>query len=67
SGARAVGMAIKDMPLPPNCTISGIIRRGEMVLPRGVTVLQEGDEILALVDEAARPELEKLLGRPEAA
>jgi trk system potassium uptake protein len=63
-GARAVGLAIQDMPLPPNCILSGIIRQGEMMLPRGVTVLQEGDEILALVDEAARPELEKLLGRP---
>jgi hypothetical protein len=35
-----------------------------MVLPRGVTVLQGGDEILALVDEPARPELARLLGRP---
>lgn len=62
-GARAAGLAIKDLPLPPNCIISGIIRRGEMVLPRGVTVLEEGDEILALVDESARMGLEKLLGR----
>jgi Trk K+ transport system NAD-binding subunit len=35
------------------------------MLPRGVTVLEEGDEILALVDEAARGQLERLLGRPE--
>jgi hypothetical protein len=30
-----------------------------------VTVLQEGDEIWALVDDAAREGLAKLLGRPE--
>jgi trk system potassium uptake protein TrkA len=63
-GARAVGQTIKDLPLPQNCIISGILRHGEMVLPRGVTVLEEGDEILALVDEPARVELARLLGRP---
>jgi trk system potassium uptake protein len=66
-GAHAVGLAIKDLPLPANCTISGILRRGEMLLPRGGTVLEEGDEVLALVDDEARPGLEKLLGRPEEA
>ncbi len=62
--ARAVGTLIKDLPLPPNCIISGIIRHSEIVLPRGATALEEGDEILALVDESAREELAKLLGRP---
>ncbi len=62
-GARAAGRAIKDIVLPPNCVISGIIRHGELMLPRGVTILEEGDEILALVDEAARTQLEGLLGR----
>jgi trk system potassium uptake protein TrkA len=63
-GARAIGRAIKDLPLPANCTISGILRHGEMVLPRGVTTLEEGDEVLALVDESARPQLARLLGPP---
>lgn len=66
-GARAVGMAIKDMPISQNCIISGIIRDGEIVLPRGVTELEEGDEILALVDNPARKQLERLLGRPDEA
>jgi len=65
--ALAVGVAVKDLKLPPNCIISGIIRHGEIVIPRGVTTLEEGDEILALVDDAARGELEKILGRPEMA
>jgi trk system potassium uptake protein len=64
-GARAIGVAVKDLQLPPNCIISGIIRHGEIVIPRGVTPLEEGDEILALVDDAARGQLEKILGRPE--
>lgn len=64
-GAYAVGVAVKDLNLPPNCIISGIIRHGEIVIPRGITILEEGDEILALVDDAARIRLEKILGRPE--
>ena len=64
-GARAEGIAVKDLNLPPNCIISGIIRHGEIVIPRGITTLEEGDEILALVDDAARGQLEKILGRPE--
>jgi len=64
-GAQAVGVAVKDLQLPQNCIISGIIRHGEIIIPRGVTILEEGDEILALVDDSARAQLAKLLGRPE--
>jgi len=63
-GARAVGMAIKDLGLPPHCVISGILRQSELLLPRGVTILEEGDEILALVDDQSRMALAELLGRP---
>lgn len=62
--AKAVGKAIKDLPLPDNCTISGIIRQGEMILPRGTAVLEAEDEVVALVDEEAAVELARLLGRP---
>jgi trk system potassium uptake protein TrkA len=63
--AAARGKALKDLALPNNCVISGIIRHGEMIMPRGATVLEAGDEILALVDEAARAQLATLLGRSE--
>lgn len=62
--ALAIGRAIKDLPLPANCVISGIIRRGEIVMPRGITVLEQDDEILALVDESSREQLARLLSRP---
>jgi trk system potassium uptake protein TrkA len=63
-GAPIIGLAIKDLILPNNCVISGIIRHGDIVLPRGTTTLQEGDEVLALVDDPAREQLAKLLSRP---
>ncbi len=61
-----IGVAIKDMSLPQNCVISGIIRNGEIVLPRGITTLEAGDEVLALVDNNAREQLAKFLTRPKA-
>jgi len=63
-GALAVNKAIRDLPLPQNCVIAGIIRHGEIVMPRGVTALEEADEVLAIVDEPAREILAKLLSRP---
>jgi trk system potassium uptake protein TrkA len=63
-GASAIGMAIRELPISQNCIISGIIRHGEIVLPRGTTVLEDGDEILALVDAEARTQLAQLLSQP---
>ncbi len=54
-GAPAIGVAIKDMDLPDHCVIAAIIRHGEVIVPRGVTVFEPGDEILAVTDpEGAR-------------
>jgi trk system potassium uptake protein len=63
-GAPAVNKAIRELPLPQNCVIAGIIRHGEIVMPRGVATLEAGDEILAIVDENSRIVLSELLGRP---
>jgi Trk K+ transport system NAD-binding subunit len=43
----------------------GIIIQGKMILPRGTTVLEAGDEVLAMVDDNARQVLARLLGRPD--
>ena len=64
-GSKAVGAAIKDLGLPDNCIISGILRDGKMILPRGTTMLEAGDEVLAMVDDNARQVLARLLGRPD--
>lgn len=53
--AKAIGIAIKDLKLPPNCVIAAIIRKGELILPRGITTLEKDDEVLAITDtEGAR-------------
>src|SRR5258708_1309097 len=63
-GAQAVGKAIKELPLTEHSIISGILRHGELLLPRGTTVLEAGDEGLAPVDDQGRDRLARLLGRP---
>ena len=63
-GSKAIGIAIRDLPLPEQCVLTAIIRRGELLVPRGSTVLEPGDEILALTDSEGAIELEVLLGLP---
>ena len=48
-GAKVVGRALKDIQFPDECVIAAIIRKGEIVLPRGVTEFEVGDEVLAVV------------------
>jgi trk system potassium uptake protein TrkA len=50
SGARAIGIQIKDLGLPERCVVAAIIRKGEVIVPRGVTTLEAEDEVLAVTD-----------------
>jgi trk system potassium uptake protein TrkA len=62
-GARAVGVSIKDIQLPAQSVIAGIIRHGEIVIPRGNTVFEVGDEVLAIVGHDSADDLAALFGR----
>jgi trk system potassium uptake protein TrkA len=60
-GAKAIGVAIKDMGLPDECVIAAIIRKGKVVLPRGNAVFEAEDEILAITDPDGAQKLAELL------
>ena len=62
--AKAVGVAIKDLNLPANCVIAGIIRSGDLMIPRGVTTLSAGDEVLAITDSEGARKIAALLEAP---
>ena len=64
-GARAVGVALRDLPLPNNAVIAAIMRQGEMVIPRGQVAFEAGDEVLAIVDADAAEVVSALFGPPE--
>ena len=44
----AVGRALKDVRLPPESLVVGVVRRGEALVPRGDTVLERRDHVLLI-------------------
>ncbi len=63
-GAKAIGAMIKDLKLPERVVIAGIIRNGEVMIPRGITMFEEGDEVLAVTDGDGADQLAALLSGP---
>jgi trk system potassium uptake protein TrkA len=62
--APAAGKMVRDLQLPPNCTLAAVLRKDEVIAVRGETMLQAGDEVLAVVASSQQHALEVLLGRP---
>jgi len=59
-GAKAAGAAIKDVTLPTQCVIVAILRKGQMIVPRGETIMEAGDEVLAITDKDGEEQLAEL-------
>ncbi len=55
--SAAVGKVVRDLHLPQECVLAAIIRAGALVIPRGDTLLQAGDQVLAVVHADAAPRL----------
>ena len=49
SNSPAADQPIAELGVPRDATIVAVVREGHVVVPRGDTVLQAGDEVLALV------------------
>ncbi|MCC6569316.1 MAG: NAD-binding protein [Anaerolineales bacterium] len=63
-GAKAIGIQLKDMALAEHCVIAAIIRDGVMTLPRGDSILQENDEIIAVASPEGAQKLAEMLAHP---
>ncbi|MCG7854925.1 MAG: TrkA family potassium uptake protein, partial [Methanoregulaceae archaeon] len=48
-GAFAAGKHVRDLDLPHDCVLTAIIRAGELIVPRGDTIVEPDDTVLALV------------------
>jgi trk system potassium uptake protein TrkA len=59
----AVGKRLSELDIPSECVIAAILRKGKMVIPRGDTVLQPADEILAVVHASQVTRLAAALAR----
>jgi len=58
-GSKADGCRIKNLDLPKNIVITSIYRSGNLIIPRGETLLEKGDKI-AIVGKSE--EIERIRG-----
>jgi trk system potassium uptake protein TrkA len=64
NGARAIGTQIKDLDLPEHVVIAAIIRNDEIVIPRGITSFEAGDEVLLFSDSDGAGKIKELFEIP---
>ena len=57
----ALDRTIADLNVPRDATIVAVVRTGHVVVPRGDTLLQLGDEVLALVTPDSETAVKELL------
>jgi trk system potassium uptake protein TrkA len=57
----AAGSAIADMAVPRDATMVAVVREGHVIVPRGDTVIQAGDEVLVLVTPDSEEPIRQLL------
>jgi trk system potassium uptake protein TrkA len=58
----AANMNLRDLLIPSECVIVAIIRKNQLLIPHGDTILQPADEVLALVHASQVEQLAILLG-----
>lgn len=64
AGAKVIGIPLKNLDLAEHCVIAAIIRNGVMTLPRGDSILQADDEIIAVASPEGAQRLADLLAYP---
>lgn len=60
--SEAVNKTLKDLVIPTNAVLISIFRGKEVMIPRGDTVINSGDIILALADKEAQISINELFG-----
>jgi trk system potassium uptake protein TrkA len=60
--SAAAGKAIRDLNLPVESAVTAVIRKGNLLVPRGDMVFQANDEVLALVHSSKMSQLAEILG-----
>ena len=65
-GSPAIGKQIMELGVPRDATVVAVIRERHVIVPRGETTLQGGDEVLLLVTTEAEEDVRRLLVRAPA-
>jgi len=67
-GSPAAGKSIAELGVPRDATIVAVIRERHVIVPRGETVVEPGDEVLVLVTPDSEDEVKAfLVGEPQPA
>ncbi len=61
SGSPAAGMELSRLGMPRDATVVAVVRRAHVVVPRGDTVLEVGDEVLVLASPESEDAVRSLL------
>jgi len=59
----ALGQTLAELDFPREATIVAVVRDGRLIVPRGDTLLLEGDEVLVLVTEDSEERVKNVLVR----
>jgi trk system potassium uptake protein len=59
--APVLGKTIAEMDIPRDATFVAVVREDHVIVPRGDTSFQEGDEVLALVTPDSEDDVRRLL------
>jgi trk system potassium uptake protein TrkA len=59
--APVVDHAIRDLEIPRDATIVAVVRGEHVVMPRGDTVFEAGDEVLAMVTTDSEDDVRRIL------
>jgi len=61
TGSPAIAKELTELGLPRESTVVAVLRDGHVVVPRGDTVLHEGDEVLVLVTGGVEDDVRRAL------
>lgn len=62
--AVVIGKSLRSIQLPEKSRVVAVLRKGQLIVPDGDTILQPVDEVICLTHSSQLKELAKLLGRP---
>ena len=60
-GAPVAGKTLAELDIPENVVVSAVLRDGSLILPKGDTVLQPDDEVIALASRESEEAFREMM------
>ncbi|MGB9665873.1 MAG: potassium channel family protein [Candidatus Cryosericum sp.] len=62
-GSAAVGKTLRELTWPRGSVVASIVHKGEVIFPRGATMLNAGDVVVGLVAPEAEAQFRRVFGQ----